>query len=246
MAEHHQLVLAELRQDLAEVESRRTELQAAIALLEERIDGAGDALSAMSMPESYPGVPIRCRTPLAKRDLMDLLRKGGRSSAKHLTQHVYNPLSRLSEHGKVRQGEDGHWRLVTDASTRFRRKRGTTQHEQDVFALADCMGWDIQHYRKHRPERSHLVALLLHVQRGASESGGDYTPAQADAVLQRLIRSAPTILDAVGEVLGGGQIPKDDSSHEDTTESRRQSAAAGVRAARSKYGADYRSIPWPQ
>ena len=70
------------------------------------------------------------------------------------------------------------------------------------------MGWDIQHCRKHRPERSHLVALLLHVHRGASEIGGDYTPAQADAVLQRLIRSAPTILDAVGEVLEGGPDPE--------------------------------------
>ena len=116
----------------------------------------------------------------------------------------------------------------------------------DVFDLADCMGWDIQHYRKHRLERSHLVALLLHVHRGASESEGGYTPAQANAVLQRLIRSAPTILDAVGEVLEGGQIPEGDSGHEDTTESRRQSAAAGVRAARSRYSEDYRNIPWPQ
>ena len=124
--------------------------------------------------------------------------------------------------------------------------RRPRSHEQNVFALADCMGWDIQHYCKHRPERSHLVALLLHVHRGASESGGDYTPPQADAVLQRLIRSAPTILDAVGEVLEGGQIPEGDSGHEDTTESRTQSAAAGVRAARSKYGEDYRSIPWPE
>ena len=246
MAEHHQLVLDELREDLAEVESRRAELQAAIALLEERIDGAGDALSVMSMPEAILACLSAAGRPLAKRDLMDMLRKGGRSSAKHLSQHVYNTLSRLSEQGKVRQGEDGHWSLVTDALARLGRRKGTTEHEQDVFALADCMGWDIQHYRKHRPERSHLVALLLHVHCGASESGGDYTPAQADAVLQRLIRSAPTILDAVGEVLEGGQIPEGDSGHEDTTESRRQSAAAGVRAARSKYGEDYRSIPWPE
>ncbi len=246
MAEHHQLVLDELREDLAEVESRRAELQAAIALLEERIDGAGDALSVMSMPEAILACLSAARRPLAKRDLMDMLRKGGRSSAKHLSQHVYNTLSRLSEQGKVRQGEDGHWSLVTDALVRLGRRQGTTDHEQDVFALADCMGWDIQHYRKHRPERSHLVALFLHVHRGASESGGDYTPAQADAVLQRLIRSAPTILDAVGEVLEGGQIREGDSGHEDTTESRRQSAAAGVRAARSKYGKDYRRIPWPE
>ena len=177
---------------------------------------------------------------------MDMLRKGGRSSAKHLSQHVYNTLSRLSEQGKVRQREDGRWSLVTDPSARLGRKTMTAEHEQDVFGLADCMGWDIQHYRKHRPERSHLVALLLHVHRGASESGGDYTPTQADAVLQRLIRSAPTILDAVDEVLEGGQIPEGDSGHEDTTESRKQSAAAGVRAAHSKYGGDYRSIPWPE
>ena len=57
---------------------------------------------------------------------------------------------------------------------------------------------------------------------------------------------APTILDAVGEVLDGGQIPEGDSGHEDTTESRRQSAAAGVREVRSKYGEGYRSIPWPE
>lgn len=232
-----------MREDLAEVESRRAELQAAIALLEERIDGVGNALSVMSMPEAILACLSTAGRPLAKRDLMDMLRKGGRSSAKHLSQHVY---SRLSEQGKVRQGEDGHWSLVTGALARLGQKKRTTEHEQDVFALADCMGWDIQHYRKHRPERSHLVALLLHVHRGASESGGDYTPAQADAVLQRLIRSAPNILDAVDEVLEGGQIPKGDSSHEDTTESRRQSAAAGVRAARSQYGEDFRSIPWPE
>lgn len=235
-----------MREDLAEVESRRAELQAAIALLEERIDGVGNALSVMSMPEAILACLSTAGRPLAKRDLMDMLRKGGRSSAKHLSQHVYNTLSRLSEQGKVRQGEDGHWSLVTGALARLGQKKRTTEHEQDVFALADCMGWDIQHYRKHRPERSHLVALLLHVHRGASESGGDYTPAQADAVLQRLIRSAPNILDAVDEVLEGGQIPKGDSSHEDTTESRRQSAAAGVRAARSQYGEDFRSIPWPE
>lgn len=239
-------MLDELREDLAEVESRRAELQAAIALLEERIDGVGNALSVMSMPEAILACLSTAGRPLAKRDLMDMLRKGGRSSAKHLSQHVYNTLSRLSEQGKVRQGEDGHWSLVTGALARLGQKKRTTEHEQDVFALADCMGWDIQHYRKHRPERSHLVALLLHVHRGASESGGDYTPAQADAVLQRLIRSAPNILDAVDEVLEGGQIPKGDSSHEDTTESRRQSAAAGVRAARSQYGEDFRSIPWPE
>lgn len=239
-------MLDELREDLAEVESRRAELQAAIALLEERIDGVGNALSVMSMPEAILACLSTAGRPLAKRDLMDMLRKGGRSSAKHLSQHVYNTLSRLSEQGKVRQGEDGHWSLVTGALARLGQKKRTTEHEQDVFALADCMGWDIQHYRKHRPERSHLVALLLHVHRGASESGGDYTPAQADAVLQRLIRSAPNILDAVDEVLEGGQIPKGDSGHEDTTESRRQSAAAGVRAARSQYGEDFRSIPWPE
>ena len=120
------------------------------------------------------------------------------------------------------------------------------EYEQEMFALADCMGWDIQHYRRHRLERSHLVALLLHVHRGASE--GAYTHAQADAVLQRLIRSAPTILEAVDVVLAGGQVaaPDDGTGHEDTTETRKQSAAAGVRATRSKYGDDYRKIPWPQ
>ena len=246
MAEHHQMVLDELREDLAEVESRRAELQSAIALLEERIDGAGDALSMMSMPEAVLACLSAAGRPLAKRELMDMLRKGGRSSAKHLSQHVYNTLSRLSEQGKVRQGEDGHWSLVTDAVARLGGRQGAAGHERNVFALADCMGWDIQHYRKHRPERSHLIALLLHVRRGASESGGDYTAAQAGSVLERLIRSAPTILDAVDEVLEGGQIPEADSGHEDTTESRRQSAAAGVSAARSKYGDDYRLIPWPE
>ena len=120
------------------------------------------------------------------------------------------------------------------------------EYEEEMFALADCMGWDIQHYLRHQPERSHLIALILHVHRGVS--GGDYTDAQADAVLQRLIRSAPTILEAVDVELAGGQVaaPDDGTGHEDTTETRKQSAAAGVRAARSKYGDDYRKIPWPE
>ena len=253
MAEHHRLVLDDLREDLAEVESRRSELQAAIALLEERIDSADgvqrgrarrvditdSASPAPSMPEAILACLSAAGRPLSKRELMDKLRKDGRSSAKHLSQHVFNTLSRLSNQGRVQQ-EDGRWSL-TDALPRLRKRE-----QEDVFGLADCMGWDIQHYRKHRPERAHLVALLLHVHGGASENGGSYTPAQADAVLQRLIRSAPTILDAVDEVLAGGQIPEGDSGREDTTESRRQSAAAGVRAARSKYGEDYRSIPWPE
>ena len=111
MGEHHQLVLAELREDLAEVESRRTELEAAIALLEERIDRAGDALSAMSMPEAILACLSAAGRPLAKRDLMDLLRKGGRSAAKHLSQHVYNtsqPPERARE-GATRRG----WELAS-------------------------------------------------------------------------------------------------------------------------------------
>lgn len=235
-----------MRADLAEVESRRAELQAAIALLEERIWGfrrarradTDSASSAPSMPDTILTCLSAAGRPLSKRELMDKLRKAGLSS-KHLSQHVFNTLSRLHNQGKV-HGEDGLWSL-TDAMSRLREPE-----QEDVFGLADCMGWDIQHYRKHRPERAHLVALLLHVHRGAAEGGGPYTPAQADAVLQRLIRSAPTILAAVDEVLAGGQIPESGPDREDTTESRRQSAAAGVRAARSKYGEDYRSIPWPE
>ena len=116
----------------------------------------------------------------------------------------------------------------------------------EIFELADCAGWDVQHYKNHRLERAHLVALFYHVHSGASEGGSGYTSAQADAVLQRFVRSVPTILEAVTEILEGDSVPEGEPGVEDTTESRMLSAAAGVRAVRAKYGKHYREVPWPE
>ena len=160
-------------------------------------------------------------------------------------QSVYATLNRLKKAGDVDNIENKGWAspAVVERERRFMENR-----PKEVFDLADCAGWDIQHYKNHRVERAHLIALMLHVRAGTSERGGSgYTLAQADAVLQRLVRSIPTILEAVDAVLATGEIPEETRiSSEDTTESRCQAASEGVRVARAQYGDEYRAIPWPE
>ena len=120
MAKHHHLVLAELRAELADVESKRaaldlqcTRIQGAITLLEERVGVSGASLmgvlSTMSMPDALLACLSAAGRPLLKRDLMTMLREGGWQAKEHFSQHVYNTLDRLKSQGKVRQGQDGHW-----------------------------------------------------------------------------------------------------------------------------------------
>ena len=158
-------------------------------------------------------------------------------------QSVYVTLNRLKKSGEIDNVEGEGWASPDVAD---RERRFVSNEPEEVFDLADCAGWDIQHYKQHRLERAHLVALILHVRAGASDNGGGYTPAQADAVLQRLFRSAPTILDTVDAVLAGRDTPEGEPGRKDTTKSRQQSAAAGVRATRAKYGEKYRDVPWPE
>ena len=108
---------------------------------------------------------------------------------------------------------------------------------EEITALADCLGWDIQHIKKYRPERSHLIALIYHASLGKD----------VGQALDRLIRSTPTILDAVDEfVANEAAMPESKPGAEDSTENRRRSAAVGIRIAKDKYGDKYRQIPWPE
>ena len=137
------------------------------------------------------------------------------------------------------------WQAARGLRAADREQGGESPLSDEEFALADVVGWDIQHYKKHRLERAHIVALIAHVHRGASASSG-YTNAQADAVLQRLFRSAPTILQAVDEFLTVDDLPEVEPESEDTTATRRRSAVAGIRAVRAKYGDEHRTVPWPE
>ena len=135
MADHHRLTLNELRQDLAsaelareQIELRCTRIQAAIELLEEKIQATAEekprpaepeskaepgVLATMSMPEAIQHCLSTSSRPLSKRELMARLREGGKPEGNHFGQHVYNTLYRLSKDGgPVRQEENGRWSLV--------------------------------------------------------------------------------------------------------------------------------------
>lgn len=135
MANHHRLMLDELRQDLAsaelareQIELRCTRIQAAIELLEEKIQTAAEeephqaesesqaepgVLARMSMPEAIQHCLSTSSRPLSKRELMAMLREGGKREGNHFSQHVYNTLYRLSKDGgPVRQEDNGRWSLV--------------------------------------------------------------------------------------------------------------------------------------
>ena len=185
------------------------------------------------------GGASRLRAPGPLVDEILRSRPGGKR------QTVYVTLQRLKKAGEVDNIANMGW---ASPAVVERERRFTENRPKEVFDLADCAGWDIQHYKNHRMERAHLIALMLHVRAGASEHGGSgYTLAQADAVLQRLVRSIPTILEAVDTVLATGEIPEETRiSSEDTTESRCQAAWEGVRVAQVEYGAEYRTVPWPE
>ena len=136
MADHHRLMLSELQSDLSTVESERKQLdlrheriQAAIALLEEKIQTTGErepqisaepeaatgpgVYAMMSMPQAVRHCLSTSARPLSKRELMNMLRGGGKREGNHFSQAVYNTLHRLSRNGgPVRREGDGRWSLV--------------------------------------------------------------------------------------------------------------------------------------
>ena len=136
MADHHRLMLNELRSDLDTVESERKRLdlrheriQAAIALLEEKIQATGErepqisaepetgtgpgVYAMMSMPQAVRHCLSTTSRPLSKRELMSMLRDGGKREGNHFSQAVYNALHRLSKNGgSVRREGDGRWSFV--------------------------------------------------------------------------------------------------------------------------------------
>lgn len=141
MAEHHVLMLNELRSDLAEagrelerLNARCGQIRAAISLLEEKIQAGAQVpteqaetqaniepvasiepgtLAMMSMPEAIRQCLRIARRPLAKRELMAMLRDGGKLEGNHFSQGVYNTLQRLSKNGgPVQRESDGRWSMV--------------------------------------------------------------------------------------------------------------------------------------
>ena len=112
MAEHHELVLDQCREELAEVEARREELLTMIGVLERWIAAEGSPssgpLAAMSMPDAVLAC-LNTAGPLTKRDLMARLVKGGRTRTKTFNTHVGSTLTRLQDQGKVVRGDDGRW-----------------------------------------------------------------------------------------------------------------------------------------
>lgn len=239
--------------ELAELRERAARLETAIAVMDE-LDGTSPIVE--EPPTVKPGTgedeaaaddltlidDVRRRLSVSG-DIVPVSRlvdELSRSRPGVKRQSVYATLNRLKKLGEFDNVEGVGWGPAPRAESERRFMEG----RPEVYDLADCLGWDIQHYRKRWPERAHLVALILHVHSGVSE--GSYTLEQANAVLQRLIRSAPTILDAVDAVLAGGEASEGEPGTGDTTESRERSAAAGIRAVRAKYGENYREVPWPK
>ena len=67
----------------------------------------------MSMPEAIQHCLSTSSQPLSKRELMAMLREGGKPEGNHFSQHVYNTLYRLSKDGgPVRQEGNGRWSLA--------------------------------------------------------------------------------------------------------------------------------------
>ena len=140
MADHHRLMLDELRSDLDTVESERKRLDlrherihAAIALLEEKIQTTGErqpqvsadpeteagsgVYAMMSMPQAVRHCLSTSSRPLSKREVMSMLREGGKPEGNHFSQAVYNTLHRLSKNGgSVRRENDGRWSFVDKSS----------------------------------------------------------------------------------------------------------------------------------
>jgi len=121
MAKHHELVLEELREELAEVEAEQEALAeeharitGAIALMAKRIEADGGSaapgtLATMTMPDAVLSC-LDTAGALNKRDLMVRLVRGGRVKTKGFSSHVGNTLDRLHDQGKVVRGDDARWR----------------------------------------------------------------------------------------------------------------------------------------
>lgn len=138
MADHYRLLLDELRQDLAsaelareEVERRCGRIQAAIELLKEKMHaatrskprvqatpesvGEPGVFTKMSLPQALRHCLSTAKRPLSKRELMAMLRDGGKPEGNHFSQAVYNALYRLSRNGgPIRRNDDGRWSLADE------------------------------------------------------------------------------------------------------------------------------------
>lgn len=134
MDDHYKLILDELRSDLSAAESeqeklklRCTQLQAALAVIEEKIEASSipdvpmivaatledarqNLFETMSMPEAIRHCLMNSPCPLTKRELMIKLRDGGKAEGNHFRQAVYNALYRMSKGGSVRRDDDGRWK----------------------------------------------------------------------------------------------------------------------------------------
>ena len=137
MADYYKPMLDELRSDLAAAESTQEELklrcsrlQAAIAVVEEKIEATGsndvrvatpehatqNLFEMLSMPDAIRNCLMHSPGPLSKRELMARLRKGGMAEGNHFSQSVYNTLYRLSKKGgSVCKEADGRWSWVRNA-----------------------------------------------------------------------------------------------------------------------------------
>ena len=133
MSDYYKAALDELRSDLDVVESelknaelRHSQLQAAIALFEDKIQAAGEHskraqvtpqvrdeagdYAMMAMPQAVLHCLSRSQKPLSKQEIMAMLRDGGKQEGKHFPQAVYNALYRMSRNGsQVRREDDGRW-----------------------------------------------------------------------------------------------------------------------------------------
>lgn len=133
MADHHRLMLSEWRRELAaaeaarqEIEARCSRLQAGIELLEETIQSAvveeesnrdAGMYAMMSMPDAIRHCLSDAKRPLAKREVMVILRDRGKPAGRLFSQSVYNTLYRMSRDGSVvRHAEDGLWSLPETAN----------------------------------------------------------------------------------------------------------------------------------
>ena len=248
-----------ITEKLSELQERKSRLEALLAGLDE-IDGEDGFIAESTLADDAPSAESAVLVDEDESLTDNLRRLVGQSSrflpsavlmrevsrGRHVKrQSVYATLNRLKKAGEVDNVEGKGWASPAVAE---RERRFLESRPSEVFDLADCAGWDIQHYKNHRVERAHLVALILQVHAGASENGGDgYTVAQANAVLDRLIRAAPTVLEAVSDVLAAGEIPEEtESLSEVSTESRQQSGREGVRVTKGKYGDEFRDVPWPE
>lgn len=108
--------------ELERLKRRYAHLHGAIAIIAEKVNAvdqpdhsvvtpaAPTSFESMTMPDAIK----HCLSggPLSKRELMKMLRDGGKEEGNHFSQGVYNTLYRLSTKDLVRKSKDGRWSLV--------------------------------------------------------------------------------------------------------------------------------------